>query len=428
MNFNLNVSKDLIKIMSEKSSLSGASSNGIGFDDILKNLDEEAKNSKDSKGAMELIQSLLANIEAFKAINNNDANNNDTNNNDTNNNFKKEDLLKEIDYIIDNINKQDNGFKINENLDLIKNIVDFKNDKNDDDNNLDLNFNIDINKDDIEVKNKANLDKLPNNKKDVVSLLQKISQSLNVDEKVSAKEMSKNTDEKASKIIKLDDLSHINNVEKLDDEIKTLKSYEELNVSTNLNKNNIVDAKPKEDDKDLNILENILDKNANVLSSSNNKIFTQNSAENKSLPVVTIRADHMGDDFIKMVKYLKNNNIEEIKVNINPKELGDMTIKLVKDSEATKVFINVAKEDTFNMLNKNIGDINKHLFDLGIKAKDVIITMKSNNENFFSDNLNQQFNKREESRKQKRNNQNQSSSIEDIEDVEISQENFNILA
>lgn len=418
MNFNLNVSKDLIKIMSEKSSLSSASSNGVGFDDILKNLDEEATNSKDSKGVVELIQSLLANIEAFKAISNND----------TNNNFKKEDLLKEIDSIIDNINKQENGLKINGNLDLIKDIVDFKNDKNDDDNNIDLNFNIDINEDDIEVKNKANLDQLPNNKKDVVSLLQKISQSLNVDEKVSAKEMSKNTDEKASKIIKLDDLSHINNVEKLDDEIKTLKSYEELNVSTNLNKNNIVDAKPKEDDKDLNILENILDKNANVLSSSNNKIFTQNSAENKSLPVVTIRADHMGDDFIKMVKYLKNNNIEEIKVNINPRELGDMTIKLVKDSEATKVFINVAKEDTFNMLNKNISDINKHLFDLGIKAKDVIVTIKSNNENFFSDNLNQQFNKREEARKQRKNNQNQSSSIEDIEDIDISQENFNILA
>ena len=54
--------------------------------------------------------------------------------------------------------------------------------------------------------------------------------------------------------------------------------------------------------------------------------------------------------------------------------------------------------------------------------------MKSNSENFFSDNLSQQFGKREEPRKQKRNNHKQVSSIEDIEEVANSQENFNILA
>lgn len=421
MNFNLNVSKDFLKTISDKASLSKTSSKSVEFDDLLKALDEQNTNSKDSMGIMELIQNLLANIESFKAINNND----------TNDNPQKGELLKEIDSIIDKINKQENGLKINEKLDLREILVNFKNENNDD--NKDLNFNIDLDIQDIENKVKTNLSQVVNDDKDGINLLQKISEALNVDKQVNTKEVntkkvSKNTDEKTSKIIKLDDKAHINNVEKLDTDIKTLKSYEELNVSTNTNKNNIVDIKPKEDDKDLNVLENIIDKNTNLLSSSNNKIFTQTPAEHNTLPVVTIRADHMGDDFIKMVKYLKNNNIEEIKVNINPRELGDMTIKLVKDSEATKVFINVAKEDTFNMLNKNIGDINKHLFDLGIKAKDVIVTMKSNNENFFSDNLNQQFNKREEPRKQRKNNQNQSSSIDDIEEIDISQENFNILA
>ncbi|MDU5021980.1 MAG: flagellar hook-length control protein FliK, partial [Clostridiales bacterium] len=219
-----------------------------------------------------------------------------------------------------------------------------------------------------------------------------------------------------------------NMIDELDNQVKSLKSYEELNVSTNSNKSNVLDLKPKEEDKDLNVLENILDKNANVFSQVSNKTFIQESNANKNVPTVTIRANQMADDFIKMVKYLKNNNIEEIKVNINPKELGDMTIKLMKDSEATKVFINVSKEDTFHMLSKNIGDINKHLFDLGIKSKDVVVTMKSNGENFFSDNLNQQFNKREESRKQKRNNTKQVSSIEEFEEVDNLQQNVNILA
>ncbi|MFR3498959.1 MAG: flagellar hook-length control protein FliK, partial [Paraclostridium bifermentans] len=207
----------------------------------------------------------------------------------------------------------------------------------------------------------------------------------------------------------------------------------ELNIATNANKNNIVDVNQKDKSKDesLSILENIADKNASDLSIINNKTFTQETSINKNLPAVTIRASNIGDDFIKMVKYLKNNNIEEIKVNINPKELGDMTIKLLKDSEATKVFIHVGKEETFNMLNKNLHDINKHLTDLGIKAKDIVVEMKSNDQNFFSDNLSQEFSKKEDQKKQKRNNRSNGTnlnSVEDLDENKIDESNLNILA
>ncbi|MCG4734876.1 hypothetical protein L0M92_14825, partial [Casaltella massiliensis] len=57
-------------------------------------------------------------------------------------------------------------------------------------------------------------------------------------------------------------------IKKVDSEIKSLKSYEELNVATNANKNNIVDVNQKDRSKDesLSILENIADKNASDLS------------------------------------------------------------------------------------------------------------------------------------------------------------------
>ncbi|MDU7966846.1 MAG: flagellar hook-length control protein FliK [Paeniclostridium sordellii] len=424
MNFNLNISKGLVKMSSEKNSLKGNLSSGNGFEDLIASLglDSEKTSTDKDMDIMELLQGLLSNIKLYKEISNTECEDES----------KKKDLLKEIDSLLTNIKNQ--RIDINSNNEKQNQLIDSINDEFLE--NVDLNFNLDF--------------KTIFNKKkdeDLIGLDKVINLDNNLSDDLKSDKMSKKTGEKIDNILKnvsledsknkklnLESISskvtsdQKNMIDELDNQVKSLKSYEELNVSTNSNKSNVLDLKPKEEDKDLNVLENILDKNANVFSQVSNKTFIQESNANKNVPAVTIRANQMADDFIKMVKYLKNNNIEEIKVNINPKELGDMTIKLMKDSEATKVFINVSKEDTFHMLSKNIGDINKHLFDLGIKSKDVVVTMKSNGENFFSDNLNQQFNKREESRKQKRNNTKQVSSIEEFEEVDNLQQNVNILA
>lgn len=424
MNFNLNISKGLVKMSSEKNSVKGNLSSGNGFEDLIASLglDSEKTSTDKDMDIMELLQGLLSNIKLYKEISNTECEDES----------KKKDLLKEIDSLLTNIKNQ--KIDINSNNEKQNQLIDSINDEFLE--NVDLNFNLDF--------------KTIFNKKkdeDLIGLDKVINLDNNLSDDLKSDKMSKKTGEKIDNILKnvsledsknkkvnLESISskvtsdQKNMIDELDNQVKSLKSYEELNVSTNSNKSNVLDLKPKEEDKDLNVLENILDKNANVFSQVSNKTFIQESNANKNVPTVTIRANQMADDFIKMVKYLKNNNIEEIKVNINPKELGDMTIKLMKDSEATKVFINVSKEDTFHMLSKNIGDINKHLFDLGIKSKDVVVTMKSNGENFFSDNLNQQFNKREESRKQKRNNTKQVSSIEEFEEVDNLQQNVNILA
>ena len=424
MNFNLNISKGLVKMSSEKNSVKGNLSSGNGFEDLIASLglDSEKTSTDKDMDIMELLQGLLSNIKLYKEISNTECEDES----------KKKDLLKEIDSLLTNIKNQ--KIDINSNNEKQNQLIDSINDEFLE--NVDLNFNLDF--------------KTIFNKKkdeDLIGLDKVINLDNNLSDDLKSDKMSKKTGEKIDNILKNVSLEDSKNkkvnlesisskvtsdqkniIDELDNQVKSLKSYEELNLSTNSNKSNVLDLKPKEEDKDLNVLENILDKNANVFSQVSNKTFIQESNANKNVPTVTIRANQMADDFIKMVKYLKNNNIEEIKVNINPKELGDMTIKLMKDSEATKVFINVSKEDTFHMLSKNIGDINKHLFDLGIKSKDVVVTMKSNGENFFSDNLNQQFNKREESRKQKRNNTKQVSSIEEFEEVDNLQQNVNILA
>ncbi|MGL4879397.1 flagellar hook-length control protein FliK [Paraclostridium dentum] len=408
MNFNLNFSFDLVNLALGKSNLSTKLSSKGGFEDLLASLDMDIENTnvdqknEDCDLIASLIQNLFSNLNKLKEMDNSDVNPD----------LKKEEILKSINDTILSINDKSNlSLKT---LDIDK-MMKLSNDEVS--SYIDLNFNLDkfTKNDDLDLPTDG----------EVI-----LPKGLNLD-KLSKKAGEENT--KLAENINEQDENPKDGIKKVDSEIKSLKSYEELNVATNANKNNIVDVNQKDRSKDesLSILENIADKNASDLSMINNKTFTQETSINKNLPAVTIRASNIGDDFIKMVKYLKNNNIEEIKVNINPKELGDMTIKLLKDSEATKVFIHVGKEETFNMLNKNLHDINKHLTDLGIKAKDIVVEMKSNDQNFFSDNLSQQFSKKEEQKKQKRNNRSGDTvlnSVEDLDENKIDESNLNILA
>lgn len=378
MNFNLNFSFDLVNLALGKSNLSTKLSSKGGFEDLLASLDMDIENTnvdqknEDCDLIASLIQNLFSNLNKLKEMDNSDVNPD----------LKKEEILKSINDTILRINDKSNlSLKT---LDIDK-MMKLSNDEIS--SYIDLNFNLDkfTKTDDLDLPTDG----------EVI-----LPKGLNFDA-LSKKAGEENT--KLAENINEQDENPKDGIKKVDSEIKSLKSYEELNIATNANKNNIVDVNQKDKSKDesLSILENIADKNASDLSIINNKTFTQETSINKNLPAVTIRASNIGDDFIKMVKYLKNNNIEEIKVNINPKELGDMTIKLLKDSEATKVFIHVGKEETFNMLNKNLHDINKHLTDLGIKAKDIVVEMKSNDQNFFSDNLSQEFSKKEDQKKQK---------------------------
>lgn len=408
MNFNLNFSFDLVNLALGKSNLSTKLLSKGGFEDLLASLDMDIENTnvdqknEDCDLISSLIQNLFSNLNKLKEMYNSDVNPD----------LKKEEILKSINDTILSINDKSNlSLKT---LDIDK-MMKLSNDEVS--SYIDLNFNLDkfTKNNDLDLQT------------DSETILPK---GLNLD-KLSKKAGEENT--KLAENINEQDEKPKDGIKKVDSEIKSLKSYEELNVATNANKNNLVDVNQKDKSKDesLSILENIADKNASDLSIINNKTFTQETSINKNLPAVTIRASNIGDDFIKMVKYLKNNNIEEIKVNINPKELGDMTIKLLKDSEATKVFIHVGKEETFNMLNKNLHDINKHLTDLGIKAKDIVVEMKSNDQNFFSDNLSQQFSKKEEQKKQKRNNRSGDTvlnSVEDLDENKIDESNLNILA
>lgn len=104
------------------------------------------------------------------------------------------------------------------------------------------------------------------------------------------------------------------------------------------------------------------------------------------------------EDMIKNVKFMVRNAVQELKVKIYPKELGEMTIKLLSEEGILKADIRATSKETYNLLNANIQDIKKGLENQGIKIQSVEIGLYSEDTTYFSneDGLNKQgYNKEE---------------------------------
>ena len=75
-------------------------------------------------------------------------------------------------------------------------------------------------------------------------------------------------------------------------------------------------------DNELNIVNNILiTKNNNVTEVKEEIIVHQQ----------VIRSEYISEDFVQTIKYLKVNNKEEINVKMNPKDLGELNIKITRE-------------------------------------------------------------------------------------------------
>lgn len=219
------------------------------------------------------------------------------------------------------------------------------------------------------------------------------------------------------------------------DVVNIEESYNQLEISSLSNKDNLFNnTKSELENNDLETLEGILEEDSNNLIGFNNIITEAENSSSKvdiePAPIREVRQEAIGDDIVQTVRYLKENGLEEIKVKINPRELGEMTIKIMKNLEETKLSIDITNEDIYDLVNKNVSEITKHLKSLDINVKEVFVDVKSNNEHFFSDNLNQEFDRNNKNNgKQKKNKlQNfESKNSDSIDEIEIKEDNLNIL-
>lgn len=230
---------------------------------------------------------------------------------------------------------------------------------------------------------------------------------------------------------KIEENNELFQTNKLDNvELEKNEKFSQLETSNTTDKLNSM--RNKELDKELDTLESILNGD-----NDNNFILNNNQLANKDMnsinttsrqEITTIRQEYIGEDIINTVKYLKSSGQEEITIKISPRELGDMTIKLVNNQEEASVAIVISKADVFDLVKDNQGEIAKHLKDLNINVKEISVEMKGNTQNNFSSNLNQEFERNNKGSQQgrKKNISSADEPIEDIKEVEI-EDNVNIL-
>ena len=90
-------------------------------------------------------------------------------------------------------------------------------------------------------------------------------------------------------------------------------------------------------------------------------------------------------DVIKSVKFMEVNNIKDLTVKMNPRELGEITIKLTMESGIMKASILAQNKETYNLLNNNVLDIQDRLKNMDIKIQSLDINVYEDS-TFFNKN------------------------------------------
>ena len=229
-----------------------------------------------------------------------------------------------------------------------------------------------------------------------------------------------------------------NQIKDLDKSSQEDSMYENLDTVGILNQSKIDEYKSsKGTSNDLEYLENIVSSDDNSYINSFvginefNTVYRNSTSNDIPQPVTEIRQEFITEDIIKSVKYMKNSDLEELNVKLNPRNLGEISIKLSKNKEHSNLLITVDDNNILDLVNKNIEDIKKHLNDTDINIKDIVINVKSENENLFSDNLNKEFNqdRRFNQNNSNKNKKNNNQIIEELHNSEHNKDddNLNIL-
>lgn len=229
-----------------------------------------------------------------------------------------------------------------------------------------------------------------------------------------------------------------NQIKDLDKSSQEDSMYENLDTVGILNQSKIDEYKSsKGTSNDIEYLENIVSADDNSYINSFvginefNTVYRNSASNDIPQPVTEIRQEFITEDIIKSVKYMKNSDLEELNVKLNPRNLGEISIKLSKNKEHSNLLITVDDNNILDLVNKNIEDIKKHLNDTDINIKDIVINVKSENENLFSDNLNKEFNqdRRFNQNNSNKNKKNNNQIIEELHNSEHNKDddNLNIL-
>lgn len=103
-------------------------------------------------------------------------------------------------------------------------------------------------------------------------------------------------------------------------------------------------------------------------------------------------------DMIKTLKYMDLNNVKQLTVKINPRELGDITINLVMEEGKMKAVLTASNKDAYNLLNSNMQDLSNKLQNNDIKVQSFSLNLYHEDTTFFKNGDNGRQNQDNEKR------------------------------
>ncbi|MBU3135975.1 flagellar hook-length control protein FliK [Clostridium gasigenes] len=169
------------------------------------------------------------------------------------------------------------------------------------------------------------------------------------------------------------------------------------------------------------LLAKILGGNENAGLNNQNTLINRLNVKSTEVikePMV-VSKETMDTDIIKNVKFMMKNAVAELKVKIYPKELGEMTIKLLSEEGILKADIKAISKETYNLLNSNLNEIKKSLEQQNIKIHEVNIGLYSDDPTYHGGESNQDELFKNNQSKQGKNSSKQSGFFtEDLEEDE----------
>lgn len=294
---------------------------------------------------------------------------------------------------------EDKSFKGNllEIKDIIQNLIKAEENLNLSGINLELldNKSLDLIKEDLTKEVKSLIDSISEDTKaDIITSIEKSLGSNDKDSnikeifnsllhKAAEKDNSlENSSEVDTKINNMDSTKEVNTVDKLGAENSDELNKEGFSNNSNTTKKEDISKKEEE------VLMKFLDDDSSVISTKNlnyyNKLNGLAASIDEVKVPVTVNKETLGMDIIKNVKFMMKDAISELKVKVYPKELGEMTIKILSEEGIMKAEIKATSKETYNLLNSNLNEIKKLLENQNIKIQEVNIGLYSEDTTFFS--------------------------------------------
>lgn len=161
-------------------------------------------------------------------------------------------------------------------------------------------------------------------------------------------------------------------------ETKTIEGFAKPQTSaleTNLQNSDAGTKKESNENKDSDskttsvedkLLKKITTSSDNSGSQSFSNLISRVTIQSEATPVQNAEKPVLNkvtfaNDVIKTVKFMETNDLKDLTVKINPRELGEVVIKIVQEGNNMKATITASNKEAFQVINSNLQDINSKI-------------------------------------------------------------------